>query len=70
MILLAIVLSVCVLGIGLRLLCTLIRTSTWLISNLPMALFMWLLGLLCCCTLILIPVGIRLFRSGLKMLIP
>lgn len=42
----------------------------WLLFKVPAALIMLALALVCCCTLILIPVGIVLFKIGIRLLIP
>ena len=40
----------------------------WMLK-LPVALVLWVLGTVCCCTIILIPVGLILFRAGAGILI-
>ena len=47
-----------------------LKAFIWLIVLLPLTLILWAIGLVCCCTLILIPIGIKLFLTGLKVLIP
>ena len=42
----------------------------WVFIFLPIALVLWALAVVCCCTLILIPVGVFLFKAGMKLLIP
>ena len=41
-----------------------LATLIWLFIKLPCMLFLWLVAIACCCTLILIPVGKRLFTTG------
>jgi len=36
----------------------------WLFIKLPIAMFLWSLGLVFCCTLLLIPIGTAMFRMG------
>ena len=48
----------------------LLKALIWLVILLPITLVLWVLGLACCCTLILIPVGIKLFVAGCKVLLP
>ncbi|MBE5935877.1 MAG: hypothetical protein E7262_08835 [Lachnospiraceae bacterium] len=40
------------------------KAIIWLFIQLPIALILWDLGVACCCTLILIPVGVKLFGVG------
>lgn len=46
------------------------KALVWLVILVPVALVLWALGLACCCTLLLIPVGIKLFKTGCKVLLP
>ena len=39
----------------------------WMLK-LPLVLVMWVLGAACCCTIILIPVGLFLFKTGSVLL--
>lgn len=45
------------------------KALVWLFVMVPVALLLWAVGLACCCTLILIPVGIRLFWTGCRVLV-
>jgi len=47
----------------------LLKGLVWLVFLVPIALVLWSLGLACCCTLLLIPVGIKLFMAGCRVLI-
>lgn len=47
----------------------LLKAIVWLFVLVPIALFLWGIGLACCCTLILIPVGIKLFFAGCRVLV-
>lgn len=47
-----------------------LKALIWLVILLPITLVLWALGLACCCTLILIPVGLKLFVAGCKVLLP
>lgn len=42
----------------------------WLFIRLPLALTAWVIGLVLCCTIILIPLGILFFKGGLKLIVP
>lgn len=35
----------------------------WMLK-LPLVLVMWVLGAVCCCTILLIPLGLILFKAG------
>lgn len=39
----------------------------WMVK-LPVALAIWIVGGICCCTIILIPVGLLLFKTGSLLL--
>lgn len=54
--------------IGFKITGVVFKASIWLFILLPVALVLWSLGLLLCCTLILIPIGKRLFGIGCKVL--
>ena len=56
--------------IGYKITGVLLKAFIWLIVLVPLAFLLWAIGLVCCCTLILIPIGIKLFLAGLKVLIP
>lgn len=47
----------------------LLKAIVWLFLLVPIALLLWGIALICCCTLILIPVGIKLFRAGCRVLV-
>ncbi|MDO5154626.1 MAG: hypothetical protein Q4D51_01550 [Eubacteriales bacterium] len=47
-----------------------LKACFWLFVRLPITLITWVLAVACCCTLILIPVGLWLFKLGGKILIP
>ncbi|MDD3238760.1 MAG: hypothetical protein PHW47_01465 [Lachnospira sp.] len=42
----------------------------WMFIKIPIAFVVFILGLVCCCTLILIPIGFMLFKLGVHLLIP
>ncbi len=54
--------------IGFRITGALLMACLWLFVLLPLAILIGFLGLLCCCTILLIPVGLRLFETGWRML--
>lgn len=47
----------------------LFKALIWLCVLVPVALLLWTIGLVCCCTLILIPVGFKLFIAGCRVLV-
>lgn len=48
----------------------LLLTGFWLFIKVPLALILFFLALIFCLTIILIPLGIVLFKVGLRLLIP
>lgn len=58
------------LWIGFKITGAVLKACVWLIIKVPIALVIWVVALICCCTLILIPTGVKLFGVGLKVLIP
>lgn len=58
------------LWLGFKMTGALLSALFWLCIGLPIALITFVFGLLCCCTIILIPVGIGCFKAGFKFLVP
>lgn len=58
------------LWLGFKLTGAMLKACIWLFLLVPLALGIWGIALLCCCTLILIPIGIKLFAAGVRMIIP
>ncbi len=58
------------LWIGFKITGAVLKACVWLVIEVPIALVIWAVGLVCCCTLILIPTGVKLFGAGLKVLLP
>ena len=58
------------LGLAFKLTGAVLKAVLWVFIFLPIALVLWALAVVCCCTLILIPVGVFLFKAGMKLLIP
>ena len=56
--------------VGFKLTGALLLACIWLFFKLPIALLLFVFGLICCCTLILIPVGLWMFKWGLRLLLP
>jgi len=57
-----------VFGLALRLTGAALMALFWLLK-LPLVLIMWALGAVCCCTIILIPIGLILFKTGTVLLV-
>lgn len=58
------------LWIGFKLTGALLAACFWLCIKIPLAVISFALGLVCCCTIILIPIGLFLFKAGIRFLIP
>ena len=56
-------------GLAFKITGALLKACIWMIIFLPVGLVLLCLGLVCCCTLILIPVGIGLFKAGARTII-
>lgn len=54
-------------GIGFTITGAIIKAIVWATIILPVALFLWGCGIAFCCTLILIPVGLRLIWTGFRV---
>ena len=57
-----------VFGLAFSITGALIGALLWMVK-LPAALALWTVGIVCCCTIILIPVGLLLFKTGSILLI-
>ena len=55
-------------GLAFSLTGAVLAACLWLLK-LPIALAMWILGAACCCTILLIPLGLLLFKAGSVLLI-
>ena len=56
--------------LGFKMTGAVLKACIWLFILVPLAVGIWGFALLCCCTLILIPIGIRLFVAGLRVIMP
>lgn len=64
-------LLLCVLfGIGFSITGLLIGTVFWVAVRLPLSIMCFAVGLVCCVTIILIPLGLLLFKLGIRLLLP
>ena len=46
-----------------------VLTACFWVLKLPIVLVMWAIGVVCCCMILLIPLGLLLFKTGSAMLI-
>lgn len=60
----------CMLWLGFKLTGALISACIWLFVAVPIFGILFGLGLACCCTIVLIPIGIWLFKVGFRILVP
>lgn len=58
------------LWIGFKLTGAILSAAIWVFIKIPLAMAALALGLVFCCTIILIPVGICFLKSGIRFLIP
>lgn len=58
------------LGIAFMLTGALLKAVIWLCVSLPVGIVLLCLGIVCCCTIILIPVGLKLFKAGFRAILP
>lgn len=56
--------------IGLKVTGALFTAVFWLAFRLPLAIILGTLGFAVCCTIILIPLGIWLLKTGFQLLVP
>ncbi len=56
--------------IGLKVTGALLAAAVWLFIKVPLAIFFCALGLVLCCTLILIPIGVKCLKLGVKLFLP
>ena len=55
-------------GIAYKITGAILKACVWLLILLPIGLI--LLGVIFCCTIILIPVGIGIIKAGIRMILP
>ena len=58
------------LGLGFKLTGALLSACIWLCISVPLGVGAVVIGLLLCCTIILIPLGLWFLKIGLKLIIP
>lgn len=66
----AIILMIGLFSIGLRITGAILAAVLWLVVKVPVAIFLAALGAVFCCTLILMPVGLKLIALGVKLFLP
>lgn len=58
------------LWIGFKLTGALLSAAIWLLIKIPLAMVFLVLGLVFCCTIILIPVGLCFLKLGIRFFVP
>ena len=58
------------LWIGFKITGALLAALIWLVIRLPLAILSWAFGIICCCTILLIPIGIWFFKAGGRLFMP
>ena len=66
----ALALLTALLWVGFKITGALLMACLWLFVLLPVALLLFVLGLVCCCTILLIPLGVWLLKTGVSVLAP
>lgn len=56
--------------IGFKLTGAVLVAAFWLFVKVPIGLVVLLIGIVLCCTILLIPVGFGCFKTGLRLVIP
>lgn len=66
-----IIFLLCILfGIGFKLTGLVLGAVAWAVFRVPIAAVLLCVGIVCCCTLILIPIGILLFKLAMAIFLP
>ena len=60
----------CLLWLGFKITGALFAACIWLFISVPLSIAAGLIGVVCCCTIILLPVGLWFLKTGLKLLLP
>ena len=55
--------------IGLKITGAILKAMIWLCIRLPLAIVFWTLGIVLCCTILLMPLGKLCIKLGTKLLI-
>ena len=58
------------LWIGFKLTGAVLSACIWACIEVPLGLGAWGIGLILCCTIILMPLGMWFFKTGLKLIVP
>ncbi len=56
--------------IGFKLTGAVFKVGWWMFIELPIAIILFCFGAVFCCTILLIPVGIWLFKTGFRLMVP
>lgn len=57
-------------GIAYKITGAILKACVWLLILLPIGLILSGVGVIFCCTIILIPVGIGIIKAGIRMILP
>ena len=57
-------------GIAYKITGAILKACVWLLILLPIGLILSGVGVIFCCTIILIPVGIGIIKTGFRMILP
>lgn len=57
------------LWVGFKITGALLSAVFWLLVRVPLALILWAVGILLCCTILLIPIGKWVFKMGTHCLL-
>lgn len=57
-------------GIGFRLTGALLAAVFWTVVEIPLGIAVMAIGLVLCCTIILLPIGIGCMKAGVRLIVP
>ena len=62
--------KIMIFGIAYKITGAILKACVWLLILLPIGLILSGVGVIFCCTIILIPVGIGIIKAGIRMILP
>lgn len=57
-------------GVAFKITGALLKACVWLFIFLPIGVMLGCLGIICCCTILLIPVGVGIIKMAARVIIP
>ncbi len=60
----------CLIGVGIHLTGALLMALVWIFIRLPLSIVFLSVGIVLCCTIILIPVGVMMIKGGCRLMMP